>query len=148
MERAFVNLTEFARFIERSVAFEKFADLAARSMAARAIEREVKDRLGQPDKLPPPLAEATMAERERQGFSPDETLLRTGALRESIGWEHVSSRKTIVGSTSDYAVYHEFGGNLPGRPPQRSFLASTMSEHDEVFAGVYFVAFDAAFVPR
>jgi phage gpG-like protein len=148
-DRVFLNLEEFIAFLPRAVEAEMAADVAARGTVAHVITEKVRRRIGQPDKLQPELAESTQAERVAKGFSPDETLLRTGALQESIAWDHESPRKTVVGSTSDYAPYHEFGGtgSRPGRPPKRSFLADTMSESDEEFFGVYVVDFKRLFDP-
>ncbi|PHK92923.1 hypothetical protein CR162_21365 [Pseudoroseomonas rhizosphaerae] len=63
-----------------------------------------------------PLAPRTVAERTRRGFSPDEPLLRTGALRDSIGFS-VQGDEALVGSTSPLAVHHEKGtARIPPRP--------------------------------
>jgi len=73
---------------------------------ARAIEKTAKEEIGtyQPDVGPfpawAPLADATVEDRISQGYSPDEPLLRTGELRESISHE-VSGLEAVIGSTSD-----------------------------------------------
>ena len=77
--------------------------------------------------------------------SADQTLLRTGELRDSIGWEHIGRRETVVGSTDEKAPFHEFGTS---RIPRRSFLASTVVEkNDEAFA-LYMKIFETSFLPR
>jgi len=89
---------------------------------ARAIEKTAKEEIGtyQPDVGPfpawAPLADATVEDRISQGYSPDEPLLRTGELRESISHE-VSGLEAVIGSTSDIALYQELGtASIPPRP--------------------------------
>lgn len=66
-----------------------------------------------------PLADSTLAEKRRLGFAPpDNPLLRTGELRESI--EKRVDRlagQAQVGSNSDVMVYQELGTKtIPPRP--------------------------------
>ena len=89
---------------------------------AREIEKTAKEEIGtyQPEAGPfpawPALAEATVDDRIRQGYSPDEPLLRTGELRDSISHE-VSGLEAVIGSTSDIALYQELGtSSIPPRP--------------------------------
>jgi hypothetical protein len=68
----------------------------------------------------PELAEATQAEKERLGYgdvSNDwQPLLRTGELRDSIGYS-VQLHSVYIGSTSDIMVYQEMGtAHIPPRP--------------------------------
>lgn len=97
--------------------------------AARVVEREAKAEIGDyqtaagPFMAWAPLAEATVADRVAHGYAPDEPLLRTGALRDSIGhsveMQGVAAGEAIVGSTSRIAVYQELG---TATIPPRSFL--------------------------
>ena len=89
---------------------------------AREIEKTAKEEIGvyQSEVGPfpswPALAEATVDDRIRQGYSPDEPLLRTGDLRESIKHE-VKGLEAIIGSDSPIAAYQEFGTDkIPPRP--------------------------------
>jgi phage gpG-like protein len=89
---------------------------------ARAIEKTAKEEIGvyQPEVGPfpawPALAEATVDDRIRQGYSADEPLLREGDLRDSISHE-VDGLEAVIGSTSDVAVWQELGtSSIPPRP--------------------------------
>lgn len=63
-----------------------------------------------------PLAEATKADRVRQGYSEDEPLLRSGELRDSIQSE-VVGLTAIVGTKSEIGLWQEVGTeNIPPRP--------------------------------
>lgn len=98
--------------------------------AAVKIEKAAKEKIGdyQPEAGPfaswAGLAESTKEDRERKGFSPDEPLLRTGALRDSI--EHrIGFQEAHVGSDSPVAEYQELGTN---KIPPRSFLGGALFE--------------------
>jgi phage gpG-like protein len=144
-EKLFANPREFALFMERAAKVELFADTAARTGVALYFVKEARDRIGQAELLPPPLADSTQAERARKGYPSDATLLRTGRLRDSIKWEHESPRKTVFGSDDPKAPYHEFGTD---RIPARSFLASTVREHDAPGFAIYVERFLKNFEPR
>ncbi len=63
-----------------------------------------------------PLADSTVADRIRQGFSPLEPLLRTGTLRDSYS-STTSGGEAVIGSTSDIALWQEQGTeHIPPRP--------------------------------
>lgn len=100
------------------------AEKRALERAARIIEAEAKDEIGTyqgaigPFEPWAPLAEATQADRVRQGFPADEPLLRTGQMRASIG-HAVGDREAVVGSNDDRAVWQELGTRTI---PPRSFL--------------------------
>jgi hypothetical protein len=51
---------------------------------ATVIKEDAQGRLGHYQDGWAPLAPATQADRERQGYAPDEPLLRSGALRDAI----------------------------------------------------------------
>jgi len=96
----------------------------ALEVAAAMIADRAKKLIGTYDAKPrwPELAESTQADRAQKGFPPNEPLLRTGELRDSIGFEIIKpGREAIVGSTSDIAVYQELGTSTI---PPRSFLVS------------------------
>lgn len=89
---------------------------------AKHIERVAKDEFGiyQPAVGPfPPweeLADSTKLDRLNQGYDPDEPLLRTGKLRDSIS-HRTEGLEATIGSTSQVMVYHEFGtSKMPPRP--------------------------------
>lgn len=55
-----------------------------------------------------PLAESTRVDRVRQGYSADEPLLRSGALRDSVTHE-VSALEAVIGSADEVMLYQELG---------------------------------------
>lgn len=62
-----------------------------------------------------PLAASTQAERVAAGFTPNDPLLRTGALRDSISHQ-IDTLDAVIGSTSEIMVYQELGtANIPPR---------------------------------
>ena len=81
---------------------------------AVAIEATAKGEFGhyQPEVAPfagwVELAERTKADRLALGFTEDDPLLRSGALRDSVS-NQVSGLEAVVGSTSDIMVYQELG---------------------------------------
>lgn len=82
------------------------------------VEHEAKRVIGTYDYGWVPLAQATIDDRSRQGFNPDEPLLRTGELRDSI--QHtVIGLDGYVGSDNMKAVWQELGTKTI---PPRSFL--------------------------
>jgi hypothetical protein len=94
--------------------------------AARLVEKEAKAEIGDyqgaagPFAAWAPLAERTIEDRVRKGFTPDDPLLRTGTLRDSIGHSvevhGIASGHAVVGSDSDIAVWQELGTvNMPAR---------------------------------
>jgi len=90
--------------------------------AAQAIETTAKEEIGTyQDAAGPfpawaPLAESTVADRIAKGFTPDDPLLRTGDLRDSIIHE-VEGLEATIGSTDEKMEYMEFGTiKMPPRP--------------------------------
>jgi HK97 gp10 family phage protein len=90
--------------------------------AAAVIEADAKGQIGTyqqqagPFNAWPELAESTQKDRERKGFTPNDPLLRSGELRDSISRE-ISDDEAAVGSTSDVMVYQELGTpTIPPRP--------------------------------
>lgn len=64
----------------------------------------------------PQLAPFTQADREAQGFTPNDPLLRTGDLRESVMRRH-GIRWAEVGTDDPVMIYHELGTwRMPPRP--------------------------------
>ena len=107
-----------ASFIAMSAEYEKGKHDALEA-ACVVIEEEAKRVIGTYDYGWPPLAPSTIADRVSKGFTPDDPLLRTGAMRDSI--EHkVEGNSGFVGSDDDKAVWQELGTSR-GIPP-RSFL--------------------------
>lgn len=91
--------------------------------AAKLVEKTAKDEIGhyQPEVGNFPewaeLKESTQEQRVRQGYTPNDPLLRSGELRDSISSE-VEGLEAAIGSDSDIMVYQEFGTSkgIPPRP--------------------------------
>jgi len=145
MTRFFPNLAAFSAFMPRVIVAEKFADIAGREAIAITLARRVRERIGTPEKLPPPLAASTQERRIKMGYTADRTLYASGVLHKSIGWEHVSLRKTVVASSDEKAIYHEFGTS---RIPRRSFLASTVAAEEAELFEIFVKTFGLYFRPR
>lgn len=108
-------------FATREVAIHAAANAALERVAVK-IEKTAKEEFGtyQPAVGPfdawPELAESTKDERERLGFTPDDPLLRSGDLRDTIK-HRTANLETEIGSDSDVMVYQEFGTErIPPRP--------------------------------
>lgn len=68
----------------------------------------------------PPLADSTMIERALLGYSASEVLQRSGSLKRSVQTQ-TGSDFVEVGSSIEYALTHQFGGEahgaiIPARP--------------------------------
>ncbi|MEF3066304.1 hypothetical protein [Pandoraea apista] len=82
-----------------------------------------------------PLAEATKADRVASGFTPDDPLLRTGSLRDSIGHQ-ASHLEAIIGSPDDRMVWQELGTDkIPPRPVLGPAAVESKKEIDRIVAG-------------
>lgn len=114
------TLDEFAHFFTAEIAAHrvKEANAVALETVAKMIEAEAKRAIGTYLFDWPQLSEATQADRERKGFAPNEPLLRTGEMRDSISHQIIEPGKLAeVGSTSDVALYQEMGtSTIPPRP--------------------------------
>lgn len=92
--------------------------------AAKLVQTEAKSEIGHyqgaagPFAAWPELADSTKDDRIHNGFSENEPLLRTGAMRDSIEYV-VGDSEAAVGSNNDKAVWQELGTD---RIPPRSFL--------------------------
>ena len=137
----FTDLGHFARFCAAFPFEVGVAGMAGRGAVAAFFTKEVKARFGDKAKLQPPLADSTVRERTRLGWSPDDPLLRSGTYRDSNSWGHVTPELTVVGSTDRIAPFHELGGKVQGKPPKRSTLAATASEKNiegfELFCKIF-----------
>jgi hypothetical protein len=92
----------------------------------------------------PPLASATIADREARGFSPDEPLLRTGELRDSY-YKQVEGLEGGVGSDLDKALGMEVGDpakNVPARPT----VGLAFAENEEKLFKLTGISLEAALI--
>lgn len=122
----FRSPAHFAAFLATASAALEARKRNALEEAAKVIEAEAKARIGRYQQAAPPfaawapLAPSTVQDRVQKGFTPNDPLLRTGELRDSIG-HVVSGDEAVVGSNLEVAVYQELGTK---RIPPRSFLGS------------------------
>jgi len=75
------------------------------------------------------LAEATKDDRTRKGYTPDDPLLRSGGLRDSISHE-TRALEAVIGSDSDLMVFHELG--TKNMPPRAVLGPALLRKEDEV----------------
>jgi|GEM_PF-340582 phage gpG-like protein len=108
-------------------------------LCAQIVEQTAKAEIGeyQPEAYPfpawAPLAESTLEQKEKLGYSPpDNPLWRTGALRDSISHE-VENDIATIGSDSEVMVYHEFGtSKMPMRPVLGPALMNNLKNIDAI----------------
>lgn len=120
--REFSSLGRFAEHLLALQVTEVVALHKGLERCAQHVETTAQDAIGHyqaavgPFPEWAPLAPATVADRVRQGFSPDDPLLRTGDLRDSITHQ-VGALEAVIGSESDVALYQEMGTEtIPPRP--------------------------------
>lgn len=119
----FGDLGDFiAHFATRAMAVER-ATSRALDAAAQVIQQDAKQRIGvyQPAVGPHPgwavLADSTQEQRVKLGFSPNDPLLRTGSLRDSIERKLISGDTAVIGTKDIRAGTLEFGNSrVPARP--------------------------------
>ncbi len=118
----FASLAELAHHLTRETVGGLTATRQGLEVATAILQKEAKAEFGHyqaaegPFASWAPLTDETMAEREHLGFTPNDPLLRTGDLRNSIQRE-TSDWEGVVGSTSEIMPYHEFGTTkIPPRP--------------------------------
>ncbi|MGS1028856.1 hypothetical protein [Burkholderia glumae] len=121
--KTFKSLTDFSLFAAVALPVITLAEMkAGLERCAALVETTAKDEIGTyqgsvgPFNAWAQLAQSTQDERSRQGYSPNEPLLRTGDLRDSI--EHETEQfQAVIGSKEDVAAYQELGTkNIPPRP--------------------------------
>jgi phage gpG-like protein len=120
-----LTIPEFLGKLAAMVAHEQHAAHAAMDRAATLVQDEAKQEIGTyqgaagPFVAWAPLADSTLADKERHGYAPpDNPLLRTGEMRDSIE-RTVEPHEAAIGSDSEIAVYQELG---TATIPARSFL--------------------------
>ena len=106
------------------------------------IEQRAQAKLGEYQSGWPQLEASTQSERVALGFSPNDPLLRTGGLRDSIQGDvdQISGGyRVVVGSNAPQARIQELGGVNAGSwgqngakdLPPRPYLAPTVVESEE-----------------
>lgn len=141
--KTFDNIQDFSNFLSNlAVKYEKY-EIKAATFALEVLEFEAKDKIGHLQsgggefKSWEPLAESTLADKERNGYifnADGNPLYREGDLRESIRSSyHPNLRKGYLGSTSMIGLYQEMGTN---RIPPRSFIGLTMYQGGHLVASI------------
>jgi hypothetical protein len=131
--REFDSFGDFAAHLLTLEAVQTLAVHKALDRAAERIEKDAKDSIGTYQDSAGPfaaweaLAPATVADRVRQGYAPDEPLLREGDLRDSIS-RGVDHMEAVVGSDSDVMVYQEIGTE---HIPPRAVLGPAAVHNEE-----------------
>ncbi len=120
--KEFATFGQFAHHLEKLAVVGHEVIHHAADQAGQLVEETAKAEIGhyQPSAGPfpawAPLADSTEAEKVRLGYPAGAPLLRTGELRDSISHTTKGDR-TVIGSTDQRMVYHEFGTNrIPPRP--------------------------------
>lgn len=125
--KEFTSFADFAVHCVGMVATVEAAQASGMDRATAHLQAKAKGKLGtyQPEAQTfaawAELAESTKERREKAGFTPNDPLLMTGDMRDSIERQHTSI-EGVVGSNSDIAVYQELG---TAKIPPRSFFGST-----------------------
>ena len=128
-----LSLTEFAALLERAAADEHEAMRAGLEKAGALVAENARGRVGTYEGNDwPQLADTTVEDRVRHGYAPDEPLLRTGELRDSIGHQ-VDGNEVAVGSDLPIANYQENGTE---RVPPRPFVGPAMMHEGQHAADV------------
>jgi HK97 gp10 family phage protein len=121
-EKSLKDLGELSVIMMVSLELQKRHLSKALEKVAKKVRDTARDEIGfyQPEVGPFPewaeLADSTEAEKARLGYEPNAPLLRTGEMRESIGYQ-VEGLEAAIGSTDPKMVFHEFGTvKMPPRP--------------------------------
>lgn len=141
-----MTFDQFSRHMDRVVIeYPKYLSKEA-NLLGTELEKSAKEKIGYLQigaggfESWQPLAESTIADKERQGYlfkGDGNPLYRTGELMESISFVfNVASQTLFLGSTSEIMVYQELGTI---HIPPRSVLALTM------YKSLHFIAMSLAY---
>lgn len=142
----------FTRTLEKEVAF---IDLSLKKIG-KIVTKKAKSEFGeyQPTTGPfsqwPQLADATQRERIELGYTPNDPLLRSGDLRDSISYVvDLKDLSVYIGSTSDIMPDHEFGTvRIPARPVLGPALFTEKKKIKEVIAAGFVTGLTGSLVPE
>ena len=122
----FGSIPDFLAFLRTRERAVEEARVKGMEAAGALFERTAKDMIGEEIEQWPDLAEATVEEKQRLGYSgrisPTDPLYRTGELRTSIG-HAIDGNRVVLGSDDPIAEFHEFGTS---RMPPRPFIGATV----------------------
>ena len=133
-----MNLAEFTNALKGAAERMPAAREAGLRKAAEIVRDEAKALIGTEAEAWAPLADSTVEEKERLGFtgkvSSTDPLLRTGELPASIKVSEVTPEHAIVGTDDPIARYQEFGTD---RIPPRPFIGTALHrERDKIEAAL------------
>ncbi|MCJ2136201.1 hypothetical protein MKK69_19455 [Methylobacterium sp. J-026] len=129
MSRTFNSIGALATFLEGVAHSLPQAQQAALDDATTFLLQKVKEIPGnyQSDPAWPALAEATVEDRTRKGFTPDDPLRRTGEFAETFQKHVDGPTRAEVGSNDERAAWFELGTS---RMPPRPVLGAAKAQHD------------------
>lgn len=120
MPQSFDSLGAFAAHLRHLIAGAEAVERRAVDKGSEELLTAVKEVIGvyQTDPVVwPALAESTVDERVRQGFTPDEPLKRSGQYADSFEREVKDHRHAVVGTHDERAAALEYGyKRIPARP--------------------------------
>jgi hypothetical protein len=126
----FDSMASFGRHLIKNAARSKECYAPALDQIGKIVTYVAKSKLGKYQPAIGPFAgwaaltEYTINERIEAGFTPNDPLLRSGHLRDSISYV-AQYPKLVVGSPLPYAVDQELGVEADRLPP-RPFLGPAM----------------------
>lgn len=127
--RAFPTIAAYLAFLRQAPAEMHLAQRAGEQVAGAALVEHAKDAIGLEKEAWPALAESTVEQKQRMGWtgrmSDTDPLFARGELRASIGFTADQSG-IVLGSRDPIAPFHEYGTS---RMPPRPFIAPTVLEH-------------------
>lgn len=124
------TLMDFARDLARFHIIYLLEQKRLLEEACLIVEKEAKRVIGAYDYGWPQLKDTTQAERSRLGYPPNEPLLRTGELRDSITHEIEHGDTSYVGSPLKIARYQELG--TQHMPPRSFLMGAAMAKEKEI----------------
>lgn len=139
------SLGEMAAILARNIVSTTVAAEHAMAKAAKVVQEDAKDRIGEYQLAVGPfqkwldLKDETKEERLRLGYSEDDPLFRSGALRNSIVTEH-TAKQAIIGSKLPIAAYQEFGTNRISPRPFLGPAAYARKKQICAIIGAHFVS--------
>lgn len=131
MDRNFKSFKEFNDFVKMRMDFtsneRKEVVHEALTETAIFLQKKVKEKFGEYQSGWEELTAATQEDRVRKGYSPNDPLLRSGELRDSVE-RNVSNTSASVGTNNPIMIYQEKGttrtgwSGAKGIPPRPVFL--------------------------
>ena len=130
----FGSMSAFVSHLAKLPAEIAVAEKAGLTTATHLLRDKAKESLGEYQDAVGPLpawaelAASTQAERSLQGYTPNDPLLRSGALRDSIQAEVTDDPIGRVYTENEHAAELEFG---TVRMPPRPFMGGAAFRHGE-----------------